>query len=119
MRPAPSRPTSNRGPLIAGSLVVAAVAVGVIVFAVWKFGLMAGNELDVHKTEAAVTQILTNPTYGYGVENVSNVVCNNGKDPVAKKGATFTCVALVNGTKRTVAVLITDDNGTYEVDRPR
>lgn len=95
------------------------VAIAVIVFAVWKFGPAAGKELDVHKTEAAVQQILTNPTYGYGVENVSNVVCNNGKDPAVKKGATFTCAVLVNGAKRTVAVLITDNNGTYEVDRPR
>jgi hypothetical protein len=100
-------------------LVVALAAAVVIAVGLSKLDLFGGRHLDVRKTEAAVRQILTNPTYGYGVENVGNISCNDGENPSVRKGGTFTCVVAVNGTKRHVTVLITDDNGTYEVDRPR
>ncbi len=77
------------------------------------------KELDVTKAETGVQQILTDPTNGYGVENVTEVNCNNGKNPTAKKGGTFSCDVNVNGAKRRVTVLFIDDNGTYEVDQPR
>jgi len=50
---------------------------------------------------------------------VSDVVCNDGNDPDIRKGATFTCQVVVEGRKRQVLVVFSDDNGTYEVDRPR
>jgi hypothetical protein len=40
----------------------------------------------------------------------TNVVCNNGKNPTVKKGATFTCTA--DGGK-TVTVTITSSSGDY------
>lgn len=55
---------------------------------------------------------------GYGATSVSDVECNNGEDPEIKKGGTFTC-DVVDGRKRTVLVVFQDDNGAYEVDRPR
>ncbi len=47
------------------------------------------------------------------------VVCNNGDDPEIEKGGTFTCEVIVDGRKRQVLAVFQDDNGTYEVDRPR
>jgi hypothetical protein len=78
-----------------------------------------GNELDVHEAEAGVKQILTDSSYGYGVQNVGIVRCNNGANPKATQGATFVCDAMVDGSTRRVAVVFVDDQGTYEVDRPR
>jgi len=40
----------------------------------------------------------------------TNVVCNNGKNPTVKKGATFTCTA---DGGRTVTVTITSSDGDY------
>jgi hypothetical protein len=59
------------------------------------------------------------PWAGYGAEKVTSVVCNNGRDPVIQKGATFTCEVVVDGRKRVVTAVFQDDSGTYEVDRPR
>jgi len=111
---------SNRWPLIIASLAGVLLALVVVVVAVL---ILAGTsnrkQLDVAKAEAGVRQILTDPTHGYGVENLTEVKCNQGDNPTVKKGETFSCDVNVNGAKRRVAVLFIDDNGTYEVDRPR
>jgi hypothetical protein len=75
--------------------------------------------LNVNKAQEAVKQVITDPVTGYGVENVTNVRCNNGENPTAKKGDTFTCEVTVDGKKHEVRAVFIDDNGTYEVDRPR
>lgn len=95
---------------------VAAVLLTVVLS---KFDVLHGKVLDVSKAEAGVQRILLDPTDGYGATNVSDIVCNNGDDPEIKKGGTFTCRAVVDGRKRDVLVVFLDDNGTYEVDRPR
>jgi uncharacterized protein DUF4333 len=59
------------------------------------------------------------PLDGYAERNVTSVVCNHGRDPVIQKGTTFTCEVLVAGRKRNVTAVFQDNNGTYEVDRPR
>ena len=81
--------------------------------------MFKGKVLDVSKAEAGVQRILVDPADGYGATSVTNVVCNNGNDPEIKKGATFTCDVVVDGRKRQVLVVFQDDEGTYEVDRPR
>ncbi len=96
-------------------LAVVVVAVAVLILA----GNANRKELDVAKAEAGVRQILTDPTLGYGVDNVTDVKCNRGDNPTIKKDETFSCDVSVDGTKRNVTVLFIDDNGTYEVDRPR
>jgi hypothetical protein len=78
-----------------------------------------GTELDVTKVQAGVAQTLSDPVNGYGANTVSEVSCNGGRNPSAAKGTEFTCDATVNGARRHVSVLVSDDNGTYEVDGPR
>lgn len=114
----PKKP--NRWPLIIAPLVGVLLALVVVTVAAL---IIVGNsnrkELDVAKAEAGVRQILTDPTHGYGIENVTDVKCNQGGNPTVRNGETFSCDVNVNGTKRHVAVVFIDDNGTYEVDRPR
>ncbi|MCB9409361.1 DUF4333 domain-containing protein [Mycolicibacterium sp.] len=75
--------------------------------------------LDVSGAQRGVEQVLMDPVDGYGAQSVSGVVCNDGKNPAVRRGATFSCNAVVDGTPRQVAVVFQDDAGTYAVDRPR
>jgi hypothetical protein len=88
-------------------------------FGLSRLDVLKGKALDVSKAEAAVQRILVDPVDGYGVTSVSDVVCNKGANPEIKKGASFTCDVVVDGRKRQVLAVFSDDNGTYAVDRPR
>jgi hypothetical protein len=82
-------------------------------------GIGSGTVLDVAKVQAGVLQTLSDPASGYGANTVTDVSCNNGRNPSAAKGTTFTCDATVNGTQRHVTVVVSDGTGTYEIDGPR
>ncbi len=105
--------------LIAVGFTAIGIAAVLLVVVLSRIDVLHGKVLDVSKAQAGVQRILLDPTDGYGVTNVSDVVCNNGDDPEIKRGGTFTCTAVVDGRKRDVLVVFQDDNGTYEVDRPR
>ncbi|MEW2483330.1 DUF4333 domain-containing protein [Mycobacterium sp. NPDC049093] len=125
-RPAPPPPTPRPEPtrpdrrLLIGA-VVAVVAVAVIGTGLWAWSRADTNStrLDVHQAESGVAQILSDPINGYGANRVVAVACNNGRNPVVRAGATFTCAVEINDTLRRVIVEFTDDNGTYAVDGPR
>jgi uncharacterized protein DUF4333 len=120
-----ARPTStrrNRGqlPLLIAVGIIAIVAAAALLWVLLSgLDVLKGRVLDASKAEAGVRRILTDPVDGYGATSVSDVVCNNGRDPQITKGGTFTCSVVVDGRKRTVLVVFQDDKGTYEVDRPR
>jgi Domain of unknown function (DUF4333) len=120
-----ARPTSARQKsgqlalLIAVGVLGIAVAVVLVTVALSRFDVLTSRVLDVSKAEGGVARILADPVDGYAATNVSDVVCNNGDNPEIKKGGTFTCQVVVDGRKRQVLVVFKDDNGTYEVDRPR
>ncbi|MET0756558.1 MAG: DUF4333 domain-containing protein [Mycobacterium sp.] len=97
------------------ALIVAAV--GVLGF--WKPGFFVTTKLDVDAAQSGVQQILTDEANGYGAKNVRDVKCNNGQSPTVKKGDTFNCEVSIDGTKRQVTVTFQDDDGTYEVGRPK
>jgi hypothetical protein len=100
-------------------LAAVALCAGVIAVAVWAFGPFDGKVLDVRRVEAGVAQILSDPIYGYGANDVTAVECNGGRDPKVEAGKSFTCQVSLNGVQRQVAVVIRDDAGIYEVDGPR
>jgi hypothetical protein len=102
----------------AGGLAVL-IGAAVLLGNISKLGIAGGTVLDVAKVQAGVLQTLSDPASGYGANNVTDVSCNNGRNPSANKGTTFTCDATVNGTPRHVTVVVSDDNGTYEIDGPR
>lgn len=91
-------------------------AVGLVM---WMRDGSGGTRLDVHQAETGVAQILSDPVYGYGANDVAAVACNNGRNPRVEVGATFTCAVDINGTVRQVTVEFTDIDGTYAVDGPR
>ncbi len=113
---------SKRSLAVIGTVlgVLAAVIVAVVlVLGFWKPGFFVTTKLDVSKAQAGVQQILSDETNGYGAKNVKDVKCNNGQSPTVKKGDTFNCEVSIDGTKRQVTVTFQDDNGTYEVGRPK
>ncbi|MDO0976730.1 DUF4333 domain-containing protein [Mycolicibacterium frederiksbergense] len=103
---------------VVGLLAAVIVAV-VLVLGFWKPGFFVTTTLDVDAAQTGVQQILTDEANGYGATNVKDVQCNDGVSPVVKKGDTFTCQVSIDGTKRQVTVTFQDDNGTYEVGRPK
>ncbi|WP_216867013.1 DUF4333 domain-containing protein [Mycolicibacterium goodii] len=119
---APPPPRKRRAPAHWQAVAVAAAAVVVITavaVGLWMRGESGGPRLDVRQAEAGVAEILTDPVYGYGANDVAAVACNNGKNPRVEAGSTFMCAVDINGTVRQVVVEFTDDDGTYAVDGPR
>jgi hypothetical protein len=110
---------SKRWLLITGGVLLGVIVALALVLGLLGFGAFNRQVLDVNKAQEAVKRVITDPTAGYGVDNVTDVNCNNGDNPSAKKGDTFTCQVTVDGKKRHVTAVFIDDNGTYEVDRPR
>jgi hypothetical protein len=105
--------------LIAVGVIAISAAVIGIMFGLSRLDVLKGKVLNVSKAEAGVQRILLDPADGYGVTSVTDVDCNNGDNPEIKKGGTFTCNVVLDGRKRQVLVVFSDENGTYEVDRPR
>lgn len=105
------------GSVIGGLALVIVIAVLVLGF--WKPGFFVTTTLDVDAAQTGVQQILTDEANGYGAKNVKDVNCNGGVSPEVRKGDTFTCQVSIDGTKRQVTVTFQDDNGTYEVGRPK
>lgn len=103
---------------ILGALALIVIA-AVLVMGFWKPGFFVTTKLDVNAAQTGVEQILTDETNGYGAKNVNDVKCNNGESPTVKKGDTFNCEVSIDGTKRQVTVTFQDDDGTYEVGRPK
>lgn len=103
---------------IVGVLALLIVAV-VLVLGFWKPGFFVTTKLDVNAAQTGVAQILGDEANGYGAKNVKDVTCNDGQSPTVKKGDTFDCEVSIDGTKRSVTVTFQDDNGTYEVGRPK
>ncbi|MCP9276048.1 DUF4333 domain-containing protein [Mycolicibacterium arenosum] len=100
-----------------GVLALIVIVLAVLAF-VWP-GFAVSTELDVNAANTGVQQILSDEENGYGAKNVENVTCNGGKNPPVEKGGTFTCDVDIDGTKREVTVTFQNDDGTYEVGRPR
>ncbi len=113
---------SKRSLALVGGIIglLAAIIVAVVlVLGFWKPGFFVTTKLDVNAAQSGVKQILTDESNGYGAKNVKDVKCNDGASPTVKKGETFDCEVSIDGTKRQVTVTFQDDNGTYEVGRPK
>ncbi|OBA97250.1 hypothetical protein A5662_17020 [Mycobacteriaceae bacterium 1482268.1] len=117
-----SQEGSKRSLAVVGGVIglLAALIVAVVaVLGFWKPGFFVTTKLDVNAAQSGVQQILTDESNGYGAKNVKDVKCNNGQSPTVKKGETFDCEVSIDGTKRQVTVTFQDNDGTYEVGRPK
>lgn len=113
---------SKRSLAVIGAVVgvLAVIIIGIVlVLGFWSPGLFVTTKLDINKAQVGVQQILSDETNGYGARNVKDVKCNSGKNPTVHKGATFDCIASIDGTQRHVTVTFQDNKGTYEVGRPQ
>jgi hypothetical protein len=100
-------------------LLAAIIVAAVLVMGFWKPGFFVTTKLDINSAQSGVQQILTDESNGYGAKNVKDVKCNDGQNPEVKQGGTFDCEVSIDGTKRQVTVTFQDDDGTYEVGRPK
>ncbi len=100
-------------------LLAAVIVAVVLVMGFWKPGFFVTTKLDIDAAQTGVQRVLTDEANGYGAKNVSNVKCNDGQNPTVEKGGTFDCEVSIDGTKRQVTVTFQDDDGTYEVGRPK
>jgi Domain of unknown function (DUF4333) len=116
---APDRSNLIRWLLVGAGGLALVVGIAVLVINIPKLGTAGGTVLDVSRVQAGVLQTLSDPASGYGANTVTDVSCNNGRNPSAGKGTTFICDATVNGDQRHVTVIVSDDSGTYEIDGPR
>lgn len=119
--PIPPAHTPSTRPILIGAAVAAVLLIvgALLVSGVSRLRVADGKVLDASKVQAGVLRILSDPASGYGANTVSEVSCNNGRNPSAAKGATFTCDVIINGTERQVTIVVSDDDGTYEIGRPR
>ncbi|SNS20085.1 DUF4333 domain-containing protein [Rhodococcoides kyotonense] len=91
-------------------LVAAILVIGGVLFAT-----LGGNTtLDRAAAESGVEEIVTGT---YGSAGVTDVSCPDGQQ--VERGSSFDCTLNVDGISRTVTLTFTDDEGTYEVSRPR
>lgn len=107
----------TKAPLYLG----AALTVAVVVFAIvglWAPGFFVTKELAVTSVQADVARILSDPS-GYGAKNVSNVTCNDGRNPTITKGGSFRCQATINHVAHQFLITFTDDAGSYEISAPK
>ena len=92
---------------------------GFLILGLWKPGFLHTTELDVTIAQRSIEQLLSDKANGYGLSAVSDVTCNNGKNPTVRAGATFTCNLRISGTPRQVNVTFDNSSGDYTVSPPQ
>lgn len=90
-----------------GAVVVAALVVGALFLA----GVLGSDRLDRTALQAGVNQVLTQD---YGLQ-VGAIACP--EDVEVSAGTQFTCQAVVDGEQVEVPVVVTSDQGDYQVGR--
>ncbi|MCO7192854.1 DUF4333 domain-containing protein, partial [Pseudonocardia sp. McavD-2-B] len=90
-----------------GAVVVAALVVGALFWA----GVLGSDRLDRTALQAGVNQVLTQD---YGLQ-VGAIACP--EDVEVSAGTQFTCQAVVDGEQVEVPVVVTSDQGDYQVGR--
>jgi len=132
--PEPQHPTSNEtapppwaaSPASRGLSVRwwIAIAVALMVVAIVLFlgfvapGFFLTRELDVSKAEDSITALLSDPSSSYG-RTVSDLKCNDGQNPIIRRGQRFTCSLKIDGQAKQVEVTFTGDDGNFEVGVPK
>lgn len=110
----PGTPTSGGKSKLPWILAAAAVVLVLVVGGITAATRLGGKVLDRSATQAGVSKVLTD---SYGATQVGDVQCPSGQR--VEVGHSFSCQVTVDGQFREVTVTVTDDNGTYEVSRPR
>lgn len=111
------QPGFTAPPAKKGSGKLVAIIAGIVVLVVVVAGLLAyflrTTVFDQAAVQDGVRSVLTDQ---YRVADVGTVTCP--ADQEVSSGATFSCTASIGGEDTTIAITVTDDNGTYTVARP-
>lgn len=108
--PQQSSSSSKKVLLIVGGVIIALVAAIVVTGSL----VLGSNTFDNAAVQDGVAKIVTE---SYGAIDVSDVSCPSGQK--AETGTQFTCTLTTDGVPGSVTVTVKDDDGTYEVGRPR
>ncbi|WP_137726034.1 DUF4333 domain-containing protein [Prescottella subtropica] len=103
----------NKKPLMWVGIGLVAVA-GIAGIALLASAVLGAKTLDRAAAEQGVEQVVTE---SYGARSVSEVSCP--ADRKVREGDSFDCTLKIDGTPKKVTVTFTDNDGTYEVGRPR
>ncbi|SBS78783.1 conserved hypothetical protein [uncultured Mycobacterium sp.] len=113
------RPRSKAPVIIAALGALAVVVAVVLVTGFWVPGFFTRTELDITQAQNNIQTLLSDDVSGYGPGHVRDAVCNHGRNPVVKKGATFVCNVSIDGVKREITATFQDDNGAYQISLPQ
>lgn len=121
MPSAPKKSSSNKKPWLIAGGIAAAVIVAVVVAVLVMSGAVSKdvNKVAVADVQTEIPKVLVDRTSGYQSGDIKDVKCNNGEDPTAKKGDSFSCTVNVRGKQRKLTVTFRDDDGTYVVGLPQ
>lgn len=115
-----ARPRSGKVRVIIAAAGVATVVVAaVLVMGFWVPGFFTRTELDVTQAQNNIQVLLSDDVSGYGPGHVRDVVCNQGRNPLVEKDATFVCAVSIDGVKREITATFQDDKGAYQISLPQ
>jgi hypothetical protein len=118
--PKPKKSSGSRNALLIGGAVIAVLIVGVLAVVLISGGVSHDTKkIAVADVQTEAQQILVDRTTGYNSDDIKDIKCNNGQDPTAKKGQSFSCDVTVRGKPHQLKVTFVDDDGTYEVGLPQ
>jgi hypothetical protein len=114
-----SRASKNKPFIIAGVLIAVIIVGAIAIVVISKSVNQDIKKVAVAGVQTEVQQILGDRTTGYNSDDIKDVRCNNGQDPTAKKGQSFSCDVTVRGKPHQLTVTFVDNAGTYEVGLPQ
>jgi type II secretory pathway pseudopilin PulG len=114
-----SRASKNKPFVIAGVLIAVIIVGAIAIVVISKSVNQDIKKVAVASVQTEVQQILGDRTTGYNSDDIKDVKCNNGQDPTAKKGQSFSCDVTVRGKPHQLTVTFLDSAGTYEVGLPQ
>lgn len=106
-------------PVFGGAAIILIALVAVVIARPGPVKPVLADKLNIAAAQTAVQGVLTDPTAGYGLHDVNDVICNHGVNPVIAKGTTFTCEFTVDGHQLQATMTFLDDAGAYSVGRPQ
>ncbi|EHB46451.1 DUF4333 domain-containing protein [Mycolicibacterium vinylchloridicum] len=100
-----------------GALTV--VVAAVLIMGFWTPGFFTRTELDITQAQNNIQTLLSDDVSGYGPGHVRDVVCNQGRNPIVEKNATFVCAVSIDGVKREITATFQDSKGAYQISLPQ
>jgi hypothetical protein len=106
--------------ILAGILLTSLIVAGfVAVLGFWRPGFFRNTTIDIQQVQEQTAGLLSDEVGGYGPGHIRQVVCNNGRNPTAANGATFTCQFTVDGVSRHLVATFEGNDGDFRLGIPQ